>query len=301
MAIARPSLDPSRTHLHRRRHQILNLCRFFPGYAEQYGELGLEQLRFPPGSVYILDAVDEVRRRLAAPAGERPRSLLVHCESGAVASAVAAAVLALDGQEVAAAAEAVRAKTQGRLVCRVVEAQRVASLALELATGGRGGKRGKGKAGAAEASGGAAAPYLGKGSPAAKSAPAAPPPKATPAPDEEEEDDDSEEDDSEGERQQIRANYARAVAEHGLPRPRAAPGSGDCGGWTTVTSAPKPVSSMNYLAAGRAGEAKAKAAEALSDKQRKNRRKAEKAKEQAALRAAEMDERRQAALTARHH
>ena len=49
MAIARPSLDPSRTHLHRRRHQILNLCRFFPGYAEQYGELGLEQLRFPPG------------------------------------------------------------------------------------------------------------------------------------------------------------------------------------------------------------------------------------------------------------
>ena len=44
---------------------LLNLCRFFPGYETQYTELGLEQLRMPPGSVYILDAVDEIRRRLA--------------------------------------------------------------------------------------------------------------------------------------------------------------------------------------------------------------------------------------------
>jgi hypothetical protein len=31
---------------------LLNLCRFFPGYETQYAELGLEQLRMPPGSVY---------------------------------------------------------------------------------------------------------------------------------------------------------------------------------------------------------------------------------------------------------
>ena len=91
----------------------------------------------PPGSVYILDAVDEIRRRLAvgsssscnpdpdpdshpnrlaAPRGARPRALFVHCESGAVATAVAAAVLAVTGAaaDPAAAAEAVRHKTQGR-------------------------------------------------------------------------------------------------------------------------------------------------------------------------------------------
>ena len=50
---------------------LLNLCRFFPGYETQYTELGLEQLRMPPGSVYILDAVDEIRRRLAVGSSSR--------------------------------------------------------------------------------------------------------------------------------------------------------------------------------------------------------------------------------------
>jgi hypothetical protein len=125
---------------------LLNLCRFFPGYEAQYAELGLEQLRMPPGSVYILDAVDEIRRRLATPRGTRPRALFVHCESGAVATAVAAAVLAVTGAaaDPTAAAEAVRQKTQGRCVCGAVDAERVAALALELATGGkRGNKVGK--------------------------------------------------------------------------------------------------------------------------------------------------------------
>ena len=123
---------------------LLNLCRFFPGYETQYAELGLEQLRMPPGSVYILDAVDEIRRRLAAPRGAQPRALFVHCESGAVATAVAAAVLAVTGAaaDPAAAAEAVRHKSEGRCVCRAPDAERVAALALELATGGRRGNKG---------------------------------------------------------------------------------------------------------------------------------------------------------------
>ena len=46
---------------------VLNVCRFFRGYETQYAELGLEQLLMPPGSIYIPDAVDEIRRRRASP------------------------------------------------------------------------------------------------------------------------------------------------------------------------------------------------------------------------------------------
>lgn len=282
---------------------LLNLCRFFPGYEAQYAELGLEQLRMPPGSVYILDAVDEIRRRLATPRGPRPRALFVHCESGAVATAVAAAVLAVTGAaaDPTAAAEAVRQKTQGRCVCGAVDAERVAALALELATGGkRGNKVGKGGKAGGPAAAGVAAAFIGGGKPSA------PAPKqqsftraattATPS------DDGSDDDDEDGndDRAQIRANYQAAVARHGLPGARAPPGSSDMGGWKTVTAPPPRLAGgLSYLAAGKAAEAKAKAADALSDKQRKNRRKAEKAKGEAAERQREMDERREAARIAR--
>ena len=61
-----------------------------------------------------------------------PVTIFLHCESGAVATAVAAGFLAVTGEaEPAAAAERVRAATEGKLVCRVAEAQRVAELALD--------------------------------------------------------------------------------------------------------------------------------------------------------------------------
>ena len=250
-----------------------------------------------------------------------PVTLFLHCESGTVATAVAAGFLAVTGEaEPAAAAERVRAATEGKLVCRVAEAQRVAELALELKTakGKRSGKAGKATAGPS-AKGGAVAPAIASGTPATvgkvgyadgdddKGVAAA----ATTDIGDEDDDDEEEDgggggsggggDDDDGERAAIRANYARAVARHGLPGARAPPGSGDCGGWTTVAVPLKRPAgaTMSYSGAAKAANMAVKQEQALSDKQRKNRRKAEKAREEAAEREALMMERREAARVAR--
>ena len=48
------------------------------------------------GVVYVVDAVEEARRRIAA-TGDLPLTLLVTCETGAVACAIASAALSTAG------------------------------------------------------------------------------------------------------------------------------------------------------------------------------------------------------------
>merc|ERR1719149_635005 len=63
---------------------------------------------------------------------------------------------------------AVRQKTQGRCVCRAADAERVAALALALATGGkRGNKGGKGGKAGGPAAAGVAAAFIGGNKPSA--------------------------------------------------------------------------------------------------------------------------------------
>ena len=124
----------------------------------------------------------------------------------------------------------VRQKTQGQCVCRAADAGRVAALALELETGGKGGKRKGGKGGPPAA--GVAAAFIGSGKHGKQSAPKQQSftPAAATAPSEDDDDDDDSDDDGDDgddERAQIRANYQAAVARHGLP--------GAC-----LTQAPRP-------------------------------------------------------------
>ena len=215
---------------------------------------------------------------------------------------MAAGFLAVTGEaEPTAAAERVRAATEGKLVCRVTEAQRVAELAVELRAGKgkRSGKAGKSSAGPS-AKGGAAGP-VSSATPAklAIDAPATTG-KVENSGGGDASSDDDDDDDDDDERAVIRANYASAVAKHGLPVARAPPGSGDCGGWSTITAPLKrPASAtMSYSGAAKAANMAEKQEQAVSDKQRKNRRKAEKAREEAAKREALMVERREAARNA---
>ena len=53
----------ARAHRRERDITIINLCREWRGYATQYEELGLHQVVQPAGVSYVVDAIDEVKRR----------------------------------------------------------------------------------------------------------------------------------------------------------------------------------------------------------------------------------------------
>lgn len=236
--------------------------------------------------MYIVDAADEVRRRLSM-AAEVPLTLVVSCESGAVAAAIACAALATAGiHEPAEAAARVGRACEGRgIACKQSEMLAVAELADSLSNGGK--RRAK-KAGKAASQGPAAKAAAG---PAPGSAPAA---DAAPASAPVASEEDSSEDDGgpigevarEREREQRRITYERAVKHFGAPGSTplhvvGAPQLG--GGWTAVAARPaaKPKPPSGVWGSNAPREGGAYSADGLTEKQRKNRRKAEKGKEMA--------------------
>ena len=276
---------------------IVNLCGWWAGYTEVYASLGLQQIRFPAGSADVLEVVATLRKICLEGGGGGGESssgasvrVVLHCETGALACAVAAAfVSALDRPtEPSAAAEHVSRTVAGRLPCGVGECTRLAGLVRELSHGKGGGKKGRAAAATATATD--------------KPSSAAPPPANG---DDEDDDDSDDEAAAEAERAERWANYQRAVAQHGLPSAGAATKPADGGGWSEVSYAPtvrqRPAAS--YASTAREAEARAvqaqREADGLSEKQRKNRRKAEKAKEESARREAEQKERLQATIRER--
>ena len=273
----------------------INLCGFWAGYTELYASLGLQQLRHPSGSSDVLEIVRTLKKALQPSGGggdgggdggaatTAPPQVLLHCESGAFAAAVASAFLSdIEKVDEQAAASRVVDRIGGRLPCDKSECIRLGRLVCELSGGGggRGGSK-KGKQQQQQAS----KPVIAAG-----------------GGDDSEDDSEAEEAArAEAERAERWANYQRAVAQHGLPQANSKkpvvgwPGEGD--GWTEVShtqqsyAAKRPVQASSYAAAAKQAQAKADAeareAERMSEKQRKNRRKAEKAKEESARREAE--------------
>ena len=305
-----PSLDHLRA-LARTAHSqpvvIINCCAWWAGFRDLYASLGLEQSRFPSGRSDVLAIVTALKKACGpsatrdaaggseggggeANAGGAPVRVLLHCETGAFAAAVATAfVCALDpASDPARAASQVEAAVGGRLPCVPKEGQRMAKLVCALSGGGKKAKGGGG--------GGVATP-----APAAATQPRA-------GVNDDEDDDDDDEDDAAAEeaaRAERWANYQKAVAAHGLPSTGAKPAVGD--GWTAVSHtqpARRPAAATSsYAATARMAEAKEQAARAederMNEKQRKNRRKAEKAKEASAQREAERLERLQETIRQR--
>lgn len=276
-----------------RRVLLLNLCRSWRGWDSLAAELGLESVAMPSGQVYVVDAVDEVRRRMGG-GGPKPLLLLAYCETGAVAAAVAAAYLATAGVcEPAEAAARVARAAEGRLACHLAELQAVAGLADSLAGGGkRRAKKGKAPppSGKPPADKPRAEALAGSGA-------------AEAAAEELESSSESGEDGGgplgeaarEREQEARRQNYMQAVRQYGAPgstplHVAGAPSLG--GGWTTVT-APKPSASRAAQPAASAWSSGPPGG--LSEKQRKNRRKAEKAKEASVAREEEQRQRLHAA------
>ena len=269
---------------------VLNVCEWWCGWGAACDELGLSHKHLPSARVYSLDVVEELKRRLLAPC-DKSRTVLLHCESGARACAIAAAFLAVAGPlDAAAATAAVVGATKGRASCVDEQCVRCAELALTAL-----GVRKKGKA--------ATRPVSSARPAAPSTAPAAPAHVSGGEVEEEEEDDDDEEEAERVRAEQAarRATYMQAVARHGLPKPGAAPPvvTASGGGWATVGAAkPKaPGGGVSYAQqvanAGNASllpasvQAKvghgaaaggAAAGDGLTKKQRENRRKAEKAK-----------------------
>mmetsp|Transcript_1185 Transcript_1185/g.3907 ORF Transcript_1185/g.3907 Transcript_1185/m.3907 type:complete len:309 (+) Transcript_1185:471-1397(+) len=242
------------------------------------------------GVVYVVDAVDEVRRRLTS-TGELPLTLLVVCDSGAVSTAIACAALVTAGiyDEPTEAATRIERACGGRgVTCRRAELLAVSELANSLSSGAK--RRAK-KAGKDDAKGAAMAAKgtTGPGTTADPISDAVPVLAAAAASDSEAS---SSEDDGgplgelarEREREQRRLNYDRAVRQFGAPGSTplhivGAPRLGD--GWTTVAPKPaaKPKAPIGVWASNAPKQGGAYSADGLTDKQRKNRRKAEKAKE----------------------
>lgn len=241
--------------------------------------------------MYIVDAADEVRRCLST-SDEMPLTLLISCESGAVAAAIACAALATAGiYEPGEAVARVGRACEGRgIACKQSEMLAVAELADSLSNGGK--RRAK-KAGKGAAQGQPAKAAAG-GVAGSASAPDAAPASAGAASEGDEEEEDSSGDDGgpigeakrEREREQRRRQYEEAVKHFGAPGSTplhvvGAPQLG--GGWTAVTakSAVKPKAPSGVWAANAPRDGGAYSADGLTEKQRKNRRKAEKGKEMA--------------------
>ena len=222
------------------------------------------------------------------------------CAGGLAAAVAAAFLVAVDDSGVTApsASEAASAAAQrvaetvgARLPCCDREAVRLARLVLELLPRKR---RVPGK--------GQAPTMAGK--------PQSPPPeqRACAGPSSEGSGSDNDEEAIlEAERAERRAHYQRAVQSHGLPGSLSSTSAAEnrLGGWTDVVSKPRlpptkaPVPTPSLAAASSAMPNQRSSGEVLTDKQRKNRRKAEKAKEESARREAERKERLQETIRIR--
>ena len=269
---------------------IVNLCAWWVGWRDMYDQLGIEQMRYPCGSSDVVAIVAALKKALNSRGGEgeaeggsaRPLRVILHCESGAFAAAVATAFLcAIDlAAEPSSKAVEVASAVGARLPCHVSEGERLARLVCEL-TGGKGSRGKKGKVAAAAAT-----------TPTSATA-------ARPLSSSDEDEEDGPEAMAAAERQARAAHFQSMVAKHGLPQPgKARPAAAEIGsGWSEVKpggTRPMPsktAAGASYAATARIAQEKANAemaeAERLEEKQRKNRRKAAKAKEESARREAD--------------
>jgi uncharacterized membrane protein YgcG len=301
---------------------VVNLCSWWSGHAGMCAELGIEYARFPAGRADTLDVVAFLKRKLllhpgsgggggggggssgggggggeATDDGSHAVRVLMHCETGAFAAAVATAFLTAVEEDLDGPVAAVRVSQEvaGQLPCHPAEGERLARLVVELTSHGKksGGKvkaEGKGAAGKTNANAQPEPAARGKQQQQAQGG-------GDSSDDSEEEEAAEEEARLQAERATRLANYQQAVNAYGLPGTRpASAAAGGGGGWTQVVSAPAKPSrtayGMDYATTARAALPPASAADGLTDKQRKNRRKQEKAKEETARREAEMVQRR---------
>jgi len=110
--------------------EVINICQWWSGYRPACEQLRLVHEHSPPSRVYAVDVAERLAQKLSTKR-TAPFKIVLYCESGEMAAAVAAgALVLLDGLDACTAAKRVCDATKRRLACRESQCAFIAELVL---------------------------------------------------------------------------------------------------------------------------------------------------------------------------